>query len=222
MSTLDTSRISSLLDRLYLEAAVTSADLRGRMASLSPAERQRWLSDGDALYRDLATVHMPVSRAVGRALHVLALTSGARTIVEFGTSFGLSTIPLAAALRDGGGGRLITTELVSSKADAARRHLAEAGLEDLVEIRVGDALRTLAEDLPAIVDLVLLDGHKPLYEPVLELLLPRLRRGASIVADNAAAAPAYLERVRSPGSGFVSVLLADDVEWSVWMDRAQT
>ena len=80
----------------------------------------------------------------------------------------------------------------------------------------------LAEDLPAIVDLVLLDGHKPLYEPVLELLLPRLRRGASIVADNAAAAPAYLERVRSPGSGFVSVLLADDVEWSVWMDRAQT
>lgn len=216
MSTLDAPGVSSLLDRLYLDAAATSAGLRARMGAMSQAERQRWLSDGDTLYRELATVHMPVSRDTGRALHLLALASGARTIVEFGTSYGLSTIPLAAALRDGGGGRLITTELVPSKAETAGRHLELAGLADLVEIRVGDALRTLASDLPTRVDLVLLDGHKPLYEPVLDLLLPRLRRGASVVADNAAAAPGYLARVRDPSSGFASASLAEDVEWSVW------
>ena len=60
-----------------------------------------------------------------------------------------------------------------------------AGLADLVEIRTGDALETLAADLPEVIDLVLLDGAKRLYPKVLSLLEPRLRPGALVVADNA-------------------------------------
>ncbi|MCQ4380070.1 class I SAM-dependent methyltransferase, partial [Clostridioides difficile] len=78
----------------------------------------------------------------------LARSGGARSIVEFGTSFGISTLHLAAALRDNGGGRLVTSEFEPSKGVRARANLAAAGLADLVEIREGDALRTLAADLP--------------------------------------------------------------------------
>lgn len=85
--------------------------------------------------------------------------------MEFGTSFGVSTLHLAAALRDNGGGRVISTEFEPTKVARARANLCAAGLHDLVEIRVGDALETLARDLPEEIDLVLLDGaKKPLPE----------------------------------------------------------
>jgi predicted O-methyltransferase YrrM len=93
--------------------------------------------------------------------------------------------------------------------------LAEAGLEDLVDVREGDALETLASDLPDVIDLVLLDGHKPLYPRVLELLAPRLRVGACLVADNAKSSPEYLSRVRAVGGRYLSVPFAEDVELSV-------
>ena len=63
--------------------------------------------------------------------------------------------------------------------------MAEAGLDDLVEFRVGDALETLAHGLPGSVDLLLLDGAKSLYPDIIDLIAPRLRVGALIVADNA-------------------------------------
>ena len=122
----------------------------------------------------------------------------ARTIVEFGTSFGISTLHLAAALRDNGGGRLITSEFEPSKAARARDNLKAGGLIDLVEIREGDALETLSVDLPDTIDLVLLDGAKALYPEILSLLESRLKPGAFIVADNADYSPDYLARVRGP------------------------
>jgi predicted O-methyltransferase YrrM len=139
----------------------------------------------------------------------------AHSIVEFGTSFGISAIHLAAALKDNGGGRLIGTEFEPSKVAHARKNLAAAGLSDLVEIREGDALQTLARDLPDTVDFVLLDGAKPLYGKVLSLLEPRLREGALIVADNANWCPDYVARVRTPAEGYLSVPFAGDVELSM-------
>jgi hypothetical protein len=82
----------------------------------------------------------------------------------------------------------------------------------LVEIREGDALESLARDLPGPIDGVLLDGHKPLCARVLALVAPRLRPGSFVVADNADACPDYLAQVRAPGSGYLSVPFADDVE----------
>jgi predicted O-methyltransferase YrrM len=115
---------------------------------------------------------------------MLARSVQVRSIVEFGTSFGISTLHLAAALRDNGGGRLIGSEFEPTKIARARENLGTAGLSDLVEIREGDALQTLARDLPDSIDLVFLDGAKSLYSPILSLLEGRLRSGALIVADN--------------------------------------
>jgi predicted O-methyltransferase YrrM len=171
------------------------------------------------LYGRLKDLALPVSRGTGVLLYMLARSSRARTIVEFGTSFGISTIHLAAALRDNGGGRLVTSEFEPGKVERARANLAAAGLLDLVEIRTGDALQTLAGDLPDAIDLVLLDGAKALYPDVLALLEPHLRPGAAIVADNADHSPDYLARVRAPASGYLSMPFADDVELSVWTGR---
>ncbi len=138
-----------------------------------------------------------------------------RTAVEFGTSFGLSSLHLAAALRDNGGGRLITSEFEPSKVARARAHLTEGGVMDLVEIREGDALQTLAADLPDTIDLLFLDGAKALYPEILGLVESRLKRGAFIVADNADDSPDYLAHVRAPANGYMSVPFAEDVELSV-------
>lgn len=141
-------------------------------------------------------------------------STGARTIVEFGTSFGISTLHLAAALRDNGGGRLITSEFEPSKVARARENFVAGGLSDLFEIREGDALETLGRDLPEQIDLLLLDGAKGLNPAVLGLVEDRLRPGAFILADNADWSPEYLARVRSPAHGYLSVP-AGDVELSM-------
>jgi predicted O-methyltransferase YrrM len=146
---------------------------------------------------------------------MLARSSNARTIVEFGTSFGISTLHLAAALQDNGGGRLITTEFEPSKAARARANLTAGGLIDLVEVREGDALKTLSVDLPDTIDLVLLDGAKALYPEILSLVESRLKSGALIIADNADMSPDYLKSVRSPANGYMSVAFAADVELSM-------
>ncbi len=219
MSTLTTSPVAELLARLYTDAAGTDVVLRQIFGALSPAERAARMADRNADYRQFygraKELHMAVSPETGKLLYMLARSSRARAIVEFGTSFGLSTIYLAAALRDNGGGRLIGSDLEPTKVAHARANLAAAGLGDLVEIREGDALETLAHDLPESIDLVLLDGHKPLYPRILDLVAPRLRAGACLVADNANASPDYLARVRAADGGYLSVPFAEDVELSM-------
>ena len=166
-------------------------------------------------YGRLKDFPLPVSRETGALLYMLARSCGARTIVEFGTSFGISTLHLAAALRDNGGGRVIGSEFEPSKIARARKNLTEGGLIDLVEIREGDALQTLSVNLPETVDLLLLDGAKALYPEILNLVESRLRPGAFIVADNADYSPEYLARVRSHENGYMSVPFAGDVELSM-------
>jgi predicted O-methyltransferase YrrM len=171
--------------------------------------------DYRSFYESVKDFHLAVSRETALLIYMLARSSRARTIVEFGTSFGVSTIHLAAALRDNGGGRLIGTEFEATKVAQARANVAAAGLDDLAEIRSGDALETLATDLPETIDLVLLDGAKGLYPRVLSLLEPRLRSGALVVADNADWSPEYVARVRNHAAGYLSVPFASDVELSM-------
>lgn len=215
MTTLTTAPVAPLIERLFAEAeAAGSPDLAG----LPEEEVQRLMrsrSEYRSLYGAMRGLWLPVSRETGQLLYMLARSSGAHSIVEFGTSFGISTVHLAAALRDNGGGRLITTEFEPGKVARARAHLAEAGLADLVEVREGDALETLAGDLPGLIDLVLLDGAKALYPDVLALLEPHLVPNALILADNADYSPDYLARVRAPGSGFLSIPFAEEVELSM-------
>jgi predicted O-methyltransferase YrrM len=215
MTTLTKLPLSPLLDRLFAEADASESALTEEMDRRAPDQRRASRANYREFYASLKDHPLPVSRATGRLLYVLARAMRARTIVEFGTSFGISTLHLAAALRDNGGGRLIGTEFEPCKLARAREHLEAGGLADLVELRAGDALETLARDLPESIDFVLLDGAKALYPAVLALLEDRLRAGAILVADNADASPEYLARVRSTAHGYLSVPFADDVELSL-------
>lgn len=218
MTTLTATPLAPLLDRLFKEADATSPASLPALATLSDEERARLMrskTDYLEFYGQMKDVPLPVSRETGTLLYMLARSCGARTIVEFGTSFGISTLHLAAALRDNGGGRLITTEFEPSKVARAKKNLAAGGLIDLVEFREGDALKTLSLNLPETIDLLLLDGAKALYPEILGLVEGRLRIGALVVADNADYSPEYLAHVRLPAHGYLSVPFADDVELSM-------
>ena len=112
-------------------------------------------------------------------------------------------------MRDGGGGHLIGSELEPTKARRAQENLNDAGLADFVEIRIGDALETLKEGIDGDVDLLFLDGAFSLYLPVLKLLEPYLRDGAIVISDNAQS-PGYLDYVRNPQNGYLSLPLPFD------------
>ncbi|WP_395607221.1 O-methyltransferase [Pseudomonas sp. B22129] len=215
MTTLTTAPLASLIERLYVQAnAATSPSVN----EVPREERDRLMhskTEYIELYTLLKDLWLPVSRDTGNLLYMLARSTRARAIVEFGTSFGLSTLFLAAALRDNGGGVLIGSEFEPSKIALAREHFIEGGVSDLIEIREGDALVSLASGLPEAVDLLLLDGAKTLYGDVLNLVEKHLRPGALIVADNTNYCPEYLAHVRSPQNGYLSVPFADDIELSI-------
>ena len=215
MTTLTTAPLAPLIERLYAQANASTSPI---FNDISGEERDRLMqskTDYLELYTLLKDLWLPVSRVTGNLLYMLARSSNARAIVEFGTSFGLSTLFLAAALRDNGGGVLIGSEFEPAKIALAREHFIQGGVSDLIEIREGDALMTLASDLPEAVDLLLLDGAKALYGDVLKLVEKHLRPGAWVVADNTNYCPEYLAHVREPANGYLSVPFADDIELSI-------
>jgi predicted O-methyltransferase YrrM len=219
MNTLETEKIVGLLESLHRDAhAADHAHFEQVMAEIeaSGAGAEQWaaklIADEKAglrpVYRDYAGHFLSVSPDYGRFLYAMTRMSRASRIVEFGTSMGVSTIYLAAALRDNGGGILIGSELEQSKVMRARRHLEAAGLADLVEIREGDARETLLK-VGGPVDLLLIDGAFSLYLPVLKLVEPHLRSGAVILAENAFD-PEYRAYVRDPLNGYLTQTLAID------------
>ncbi len=218
MTTLHNPACATVVAKLFAAADSSDAALDAQRNALAPEEQARFMAGAEnyrAFYGRLKDFHLAVSRETATLLYMLARSCRATAVVEFGTSFGVSTVHLAAALRDNGGGRVISSELEPSKVAQARENLAAAGLADLVEIRSGDALETLARELPNPIDFVLLDGAKDLYPKILALLEPRLRSGALVVADNADWSPEYLERVRDVAQGYESVAFARDVEVSL-------
>jgi len=126
-----------------------------------------------------------VSPLQGKFLHLLALTKGARRILEIGTLGGYSTIWLARALPVGG--RLVTLELDPNHAQIARANLQRAGVSERVEIRVGPATQSLAQlqaEGAEPFDLIFLDADKPSNPAYLQWALKLARRGSLIVVDN--------------------------------------
>ncbi len=149
------------------------------------AEREEELWDTlgpEEAERRIDEMLLPVGRATGTLLNLLAKEAGARRILEVGSSFGYSTVWLAEAARTVHG-KLISLELKAAKTEYATGQLARAGLADFVEFRIGDALASLAE-LPGPFDLVLVDLWKNLYVPVFEALRRKLAPGALVIADN--------------------------------------
>ncbi len=118
----------------------------------------------------------------GQFLSILIRAIQAQNVLEVGTSNGYSTIWLAAALKETGG-KLITLEFDPKRAAEAQAHLKEVNLDDIVEVRVGNALDEIPE-CDTTLDLVFLDADKGEYRRYLELALPNIRTGGLIVADD--------------------------------------
>jgi predicted O-methyltransferase YrrM len=216
MNSLCNGLVAKILERLHREAEAADAPLLQTLTSDATDEEQ-WLAqfletetrDLPGVYRGLAGNFLSVSPEFGRFLYMCARSSKARRIVEFGSSMGLSAIYMAAALRDMGGGRLIGTDLEPSKVERAQANVADAGLIDLVEFRTGDARETLKPGVGGAIDLLMLDGAFTLYLPILKLLEPHLKPGAIIIGENAFET-AYIDYVRDPQNGYVSLPLPFD------------
>lgn len=131
-------------------------------------------------------------------------------IVEYKTSFVFSTIYLAAAVRDNGGGKVIGTEIVPEKVIQARKNITDAGLESYVEIREGDALETL-KNLDQVVDLVLIDGWAHLALDVLKQVDPYIRIGGIVLSDNVETfkedMKSYVEFLQNSANGYCSMTI---------------
>ena len=189
--------VLSVLDNLHTAAARDAERWSDRTGT---ADATTNASGGGDLVR-LGEFYLAVSPEEGRLLYLLARAIKARRIVEFGASYGISSLYLGAAAKDNGG-RLITTEVHPDKCAALCKTFQEAELSDTIVLLEGDARETL-RDVPGPIDMLFLDGWKSAYLPVFQLLQPKLRPGALILADNIthAGAADYLAAVREPGSG---------------------
>lgn len=195
MNSLTDEKIAAVLARLHEESAGDSG---------------RWTQDNTTNSNELVRMgelYLSVSEEEGTLLYLLARSRKARHIVEFGASYGVSTIYLGAAARDNDG-HVTTTEAHPKKCKAVRKNLEEAGLTEEVDLLEGDARETLT-NLEGTVDFVFLDGWKGMYLPVLSILRSKLEPGALILADNIthSAARDYVDTVRGADSGFISVTL---------------
>ena len=219
-NTLCTNQVRTVLNRLFTAAAHDEATPRWRKPDLSweTATAQERADASESTY-------MPISPQGGDLLYILARAKRPNIIVEFGTSYGISTIYLAAAVADNGTGHVVSTELNAAKVVAAGASLAEARLVDHVTVLPGDAMTTL-NHVPGPIDFLLLDGWKDLCLPLLRSLESRLASGALIVADdiNLPSLSGYLEYVRDPANGYVSAAFpADDgMEISCWTSHEST
>ena len=146
------------------------AEMSAREAATQQATNDKWLRPR-SLHPDAA-----------RLLYLLVRATGAKAILEIGTSVGFSTVHLALAAQ-ANGGHVTTLELLPAKFEAARANLAQGGLTEYVTQHLGDALEILPT-LPGPWDVVFLDPEKELYEGAWALFRDRVRVGGVVVADN--------------------------------------
>lgn len=220
-SALHRPEVASLLETLHRKAR---GDL-WRVPSKVPALAAGLLQGKSMMdmFRDGAAkdLFLTISPEQGRFLYLVGRTVSAKRVVEFGTSFGVSTLYLSAAVADNGGGTVIGTEMEPSKHEVATRHLEQAGFGEIAQVRLGDAMETL-RDVEGPIDMVLLDGWKDLYQPILELLTPKLRKGAVVLADNIftfkKALKPFTDYLQSGRNGFQSTTLSisDGFEYAVY------
>jgi predicted O-methyltransferase YrrM len=225
MDTLNSPQVQAVLARLRAEEADEQADLiqAGRVMAMrvrAQPGRGRYDLPISELVDLFSGLGIPVSNDTGQLLYIMARFGRATGVVEFGTSFGISTIYLAAAVRDNGGGWVVGTEMHAGKAELAQANLRAAGLDDLTEIRGGDARESLRR-LPGPVDLLLIDGFPSLHLDILRRMEPWLRPGALVVAD---AVPGgrdilrpYRDYVGDPGNGYatINIPLGDTLDVSI-------
>ena len=150
-----------------------------------------------------------ISQDQGELIYLLCRQMRARRVIDFATSVGVSAIYFGAAMRDNQDGLVVGSEIVPAKVRTAEQNLKQAGVDSWVNIRQGDARETL-QGLGEPYDFALIDGwpgegERSLAREVVEIVAPNIRRGGMLMNDNAE--PDYLEYVRDPHNGFISITL---------------
>jgi predicted O-methyltransferase YrrM len=200
-------KLEALLDRLH---AQSDAQVDETKAYFSQKERvdghtKKDLLDDD-MHRFLSDKFVALDRDKAEFCYQLCRALQATRVVEAGTSFGVSTLYLAAAIRDNRveNGVVIGTEYEPKKVEVARANFEEAGLSEFIELREGDLRQTL-QDVVGPVDFMLIDIWE-VSRPALERVSPNLRPGAIVVCDNTAAYADeyrdYFDFVNDPGNRF--------------------
>ncbi len=197
-------KLQAVLDDLHSAARADEEKWKARTGTTDATANAR---GGGPLVR-LGEFYLATSPERGRLLHLLARLKNAQKIVEFGASFGVSSLYLGAAARNGG--HLITTEVHPEKCAALEQTFREAELSDSITLLEGDARDTLRE-VEAPVDMLFLDGWKSLYLPVYRIMEPKMPPGALIVADNCAheAAQDYLAAVTGNSARCLTEIVGD-------------
>lgn len=212
--------VAHTLKRLHREASGRDARVFARALPAIVAGKFTGRSTFDSAEPYLSQAYIPVSQEFGQFMYLTALSRSARNIVEFGSSYGISSIYLAAAARETGG-FFTGSEKDSAKAQVALANLNEAGLSRWSDIREGDALESLAP-LEGPVDFLFLDGWKDLYIPVLKLMEPKLAPGAVIFADNIKSfrktLKPFVDYISDTSNGYETTILdiGSGVSMSVW------
>jgi len=205
MSTiLGDAKLETLLASLHAESDSQTPAMARYYGERAAAGDIDWDRMNQRTHSFLADKLVALDRDKARFCYQLCRALNARRVVEAGTSFGVSTLYLAAAVRDNGGGLVIGTEHEPAKARTARASFAAAGLGEFIDLREGDLRETL-KDPGGPVDFMLIDIWIPMARPSLELVAPHLRPGAIVMCDNTAQFRAayqdYFQFVEDPANG---------------------
>jgi predicted O-methyltransferase YrrM len=211
-------KLESVLAGLHAQSERQAAQTKAYFRRRGEAGDLSWQGlDADA-HAFMADKMVALEPAKAELCYLLCRALDARRVVEVGSSFGVSTLYLAAAVRDncakaGGAGLVIGTEYEPDKARAARANYAAAGLSDFIELREGDLRQTL-RTLEGPIDFVLMDIWTEMARPAIELVAPHLRPGAVVCADNTIGFRepyrAYFEFVNDPANGLRTLTLPFD------------
>ena len=216
------SQIDGLLDRLYARHVAQNDALETYFRARAAEGSLDWRQFDERTHEFLKDKLIALDRSKAEFCYHVCRALRARRVVEAGTSFGVSTLFLAAAVRDnlrqktqslsgtGQTGVVIGTEYEPEKVKMARGHFAEAGLADLIDLREGDLRETLV-NAEGPVDFMLIDIWTPMARPSLSLIAPHLREGAVVICDNTLqfreAYREYFDFVHDPRNGLRTMTL---------------
>jgi predicted O-methyltransferase YrrM len=175
--------LQALIERLQAQSVAQEAETHSYFSERGTRGELNWDGLDDDANRFMADKLVALEPVKAEYAHLMCRALGARRVVEVGTSHGVSTLYLAQAVKENGGGTVIATEYEPAKAAAARANFAEAGLADLIDLHEGDLRETL-KAIEGPVDLVLMDIWTEMARPAIELIGPHLKPGAVVLADN--------------------------------------
>ncbi len=172
-----------LIDELQTQSQSQQSELVTYFSRLSEAGKLNWGRLDEDAHTFFADKMVALDEDKARFCHMLCRATNALRVVEVGSSYGVSTLYLADAVRGNGDGRVIATEYEPGKAEKARNNYRKGGVSEFIELREGDLRETL-KSIHGPVDFVLMDIWTEMVVPAMELITPHLRRGAIVVADN--------------------------------------